>query len=313
MKIDVIMDYKRHLTTMELAETTIKDYMRILKLLNDWLRTEYGTDFSVPDSVKGFMISQYCTHIQPMKISSRTLYLTVIKAFLKWLHALQYTDHDLSQAVSRLPSIEKYNAAHPEEVSEKRGYTIEEIRLMLTAPRRSAFVQSRDRAIVAVMLATGLRVSELISLTVGDVIMEPDVLLVPRKGTHGKKVPVSIAPTAYPYIMKYIENREQRQPVEIHDPLWVSNQGKPLNRNQVWHSLSELQKALGIHTGTHTLRHTMITEVTKRANPIAARDAAGQKSISVTNRYLHSTRQEIKEAVDMAGELIRSAVGELNH
>lgn len=303
-ELNVIADYQRHLRGMELSDLTIVDYTRILNRLNGWLMQEYSTDFSDPNTVKGYMISMYCTSIQNLKIATRTLQLTVIKAFLKWLHALQYTDHDLSAAVPKLPTIEKYNAAHPEQVNVKRGYTPDEIKAMLTAVRHSSFICHRDRAIIATMLSTGLRVSELLALRVGDVIAEPEFIHVPRKGTHGQKVPVAIAPVAFPYIMRYIEEREKKITTHIDDALWVMPSGKPMDRHEVAHSLAALQKKLGIPTGTHTLRHTMITEVTKQSNPIVARDAAGQKSISVTNRYLHSTQDEIREAVILAGLIV---------
>lgn len=304
---NVIQDYQRHLRGMELASSTIDEYARIVGSMENWLREEYSVDFSDLDSIKGYMISMYCTSIQPLKITSRTLYLTIIKAFLKWIYAMQYVQHDLSAAVTKLPTIDKYNAAHPEETSPKRGYTVEEVAAMLTCPRRSKFVTHRDRAIIATMLATGLRVSELASLRVSDVLDEPQLVYVPRKGSHGQKLPVSIAPNAYPYIRQYLKIRSANNTVSPEEALWVSNRGKELTRMEIWNTLSCLQKKIGIPTGTHTLRHTMITEVTKNSNPIVARDAAGQKSITVTNRYLHSTQQEVQQAVDLAGSLIENA------
>lgn len=309
-QFDVIADYGRHLRSMELSDNTIVSYSRILNLFAGWLAENYSVSINQPDEIKGYMVSMYCTSIQPMKISTRTLYLTTIRAWLKWLYSMQYVGHDLSSAVTKLPSIDKYNAAHPEEADPKRGYTPEEIHAMLTCNRRCVFTTHRDRAIIATMLATGLRVSELICLTVGDVLFEPEVLYVPRKGSHGQKLPVSIASSAYPYIREYIATREKTQHVDVDNPLWVSTTGKPLTRTEIWHSLSALQNKLGIHTGTHTMRHTMLTEVSKTADPVVARDAAGQKSISVTNRYLHTTRQDIQSAVEKAGALIR-LTGEL--
>lgn len=306
--LDIILDYQRHLRSMELSERTIENYTYILNRLSVWLMEEYSVDFSDPNAVKGYMISMYFTSIQHFKIASRTLYLTVIRAFLRWMRALQYVDHDLSAAVPKLPSVGKYNAAHPEQFTPKRGYTSDEIKAMLTAERHSRFVCHRDRAIIATMLSTGLRVSELLALKIEDVIGQPDFVYVPRKGTHGQKVAVAIAPAAYPFIMKYIDERKKKLLADENDALWVTPSGKPMVKTEVANSLAVLQKKVGVPTGTHTLRHTMITEVTKQANPIVARDAAGQKSISVTNRYLHSTQNEIKEAVSLAGSLIDEAI-----
>ena len=314
-ELNVIHDYQRHLRSMELSDNTIVDYTRVLNLFDRWISNEYSVSLASPNDIKGYMVSMYCTSIQPLKISTRSLYLTTLRVFLQWLFNMQYIDHDLSAAIAKLPTASRYLAAHPEEAPDKRGYTPDEIKAMLTCPRHSNFVFYRDRAIIATMLATGLRVSELVSLKISDVITEPEFIYVPRKGTHGQKVAVAMAPTAFPYIMRYIEERERKQKewpsrhsVELDDPLWVSDRGTPLDRSQICHSLSELQKKVGVPTGTHTLRHTMITEVTKQANPIVARDAAGQKSISVTNRYLHSTQNEIKEAVSLAGSLIDEAL-----
>ena len=124
----------------------------------------------------------------------------------------------------------------------------------------------RDRAICTLILESGMRVSELCTLTIGDVL---DAYL------------------------------QTRPDADDHSrPLFLSMHGQPMNRKTVYGALAFKQKQLGLATGPHCLRHTFISEVEKRNGAGVARDCANHSSLRVTNRYEHSHPEQLARAVN---------------
>ena len=127
--------------------------------------------------------------------------------------------------------------------------------------------------------------------------------MVARKRTHGNKVHVSIPTAIIPYAKTYVEFRRKKgESINDDSPLFVGVAGEPLTRRDALGGISAIQKKLGLPTGLHTFRHTAITAASKIADPGTARDIAGQKSFTVTNRYVHSTNEEQLRATEQIAE-----------
>lgn len=299
MKLNIYKDFERYLFTKELSETTVINYCRVAKLIEAYISNNYGFTFDDLPEIKGYMISNWATSIMELKVTTRASYIISANVFLKFLYSMQYISFDLSAALPPVPNIEKYKKLHPDEIQPKQGYTPEEIASMFRRINPSTFAGCRTRAIIAMLLTTGLRVSELASLNISDPFVPSGFMLVARKGTHGNKVKVSIPKDTLKYVKAYIEMRIRRGiPAEPNDPLFVTKNGRRMSRHEIYRSLKTIQINVGVHTGVHTYRHTALTQIAKTSDPVVARDVAGQKSITVTNRYLHSTEQEMKEATD---------------
>ena len=152
----------------------------------------------------------------------------------------------------------------------------------------------RDRAIVALFLATGIRVSELCSLTIGSILDRPHgSIYVCRKGGAWKET--EVAEFAYKPIAEYLATRNCS---DHSAPLFLTRDGLPCNRLQIYRSLSHIQKRLDIATGPHALRHTFVSAAEKAGGGAVARDLANHKSLVITNRYDHSNREERLAAVN---------------
>ena len=153
----------------------------------------------------------------------------------------------------------------------------------------------RNRAIAALFLFSGIRVSELCSLTIGSVFGRPHgTLYCKRKG--GAWCDVEISMDVYPYLEDYLETRKDRD--NLSAPLFLSARGNPMDRFSVYAAIRPVQEKLGVATGPHALRHTYISEVEKLSSPSVARDLANHKSIRITNRYDHSSPEQRRDAVD---------------
>lgn len=278
-------DFVRWLRTRDVSDSTLDTYLHPVHKLVDYLASTYDASFT-DDSVKGYMVSNWVTTLQDYKVTTRALYITAANLFLRFLYTMQYISFDLRSALPETPLPDRHYRVHPEERPERRAYTRDEIQAMLDNGT------PRTKALVALLTASGLRISELLDLNVRDVFPDGETFdphpTVARKGTHGNRVTVTIPEAVLPYLREYLETRI----LSDDSPLFEDERGNRLNRRAAYASLASLQRRLGQPTGCHTYRHTAITNIERQADPVVARDFAGQKSLTITNRYLHSTLDE---------------------
>lgn len=310
--MNILSDYERYLATKQLSSGTIVTYRRVAHLIECYLKNTYNVSFDMENliSIKGYMISNWATHIineHEYRVTTRYLYILAAGQFLRFLHKMQYVDFDLSQALPPIPNVEKQLKAELESAEDndeppafqKRAYSQDEVKSMMEFFHRASFHDSRSRLIIALATFTGLRASELAALNISDVINDDHFAKVPRKGTHGRKIRVAIPDAVRPYVDDYISHRNKKGISSLpEDALLVSNQGKRMDRSLIYKSIVRSQKDLDCPTGIHAFRHTALSCLAKSSDPVVARDIANQKSISVTNRYLHTTDEEKLQAVN---------------
>jgi integrase/recombinase XerD len=195
----------------------------------------------------------------------------------------------------RLPDVEKL----PEEERPKeKYYTDSEIQelLRIPTPCKDSPHKKRDRAVIALFLATGLRVSELCSLKIGD-MKEHGSVYVRRKGGAWKTV--DVAEFAYKYIDTYLATRDDADDMDA--PLFVTSHGQPCSPGQMYRAMRTKQrKVVGDEKqfGNHVFRHKFVSDVEKVGGAAVARDLANHKSLVITNRYDHSTAEQRAAAVN---------------
>ena len=156
------------------------------------------------------------------------------------------------------------------------------------------FGEDPDQAIIALMAASGMRASEIGWLNVGAIRRRTNgYIYALRKGQNIRKV--FVAEFAIPYIEVYLSTRGA---VSDDDPLFVTMSGRRINRDHVDDILRTRQEKLGLRTGTHNIRYTVLNSVERFADPAVARDIAGHKSMNVTNRYMVTSAEERSRAVE---------------
>ena len=158
----------------------------------------------------------------------------------------------------------------------------------------------RNNTIVEVLYGCGLRVSELVSLRLGDIYVEEGFVRVVGKGDKERWVPVNAR--ALKLLDMYIHNvRSQRTPKEGEENyVFLSRRGAHLSRQMVFIMLKEAVAAAGIkkNVSPHSLRHSFATElVNNGADLRAVQEMLGHESVVTTEIYTHLSREKLRETI----------------
>lgn len=169
-----------------------------------------------------------------------------------------------------------------------------EIEMLLAAPDTSTETGLRDRAILELMYASGLRVSEAANLTVNDVDIDSGIVTTTGKGSKTRRVPVGAS--AIEWLKSYLVLRRKRENIEI-DNMFIGSNGRPLNRQAIYISITEYAKKCGLEgVSPHTLRHSFATHLVQNSADIrSVQQMLGHADISTTQIYTHITSKQLKE------------------
>ena len=134
-----------------------------------------------------------------------------------------------------------------------------EIELLLATPDTSTETGLRDRAILELMYASGLRVSEAANLRINDVDIDSGIVTTTGKGSKTRRVPVGAS--AIEWLKSYLVLRRKKENIEI-DNMFVNSKGGPINRQIIYVSITEYAQKCGIEgVSPHTLRHSFATHL----------------------------------------------------
>ena len=177
--------------------------------------------------------------------------------------------------------------------------SVEEVEKLLNAPQGDNFQSCRDRAILETLYSTGLRVSELTALNVGDLDFSVGAIKARGKGRKERMVPVGSF--ALQAIKRYVESRAQTHKPDEKDPdaLFLNRFGARLSSRSIRKILDKYIKVTGLSTKTspHTLRHSFATHLLDRgANLRMVQELLGHKHLSTTQIYTHVTTKNIQKA-----------------
>jgi integrase/recombinase XerD len=182
-----------------------------------------------------------------------------------------------------------------------RHLTAAQVDALLAAPDVATPLGIRDRAILEVLYATGLRVSELIGLRPGDVDMQVGVLTCFGKGRKERLVPLGRA--AREWVERYVE--EVRGGLPLRRPaaaeLFLSQRGGRLSRMGLWGIVRRHAVTAGVERTLtpHVLRHSFATHLLERGADLRALQAMlGHADISTTQIYTHVTRERLRKVYD---------------
>ena len=172
-----------------------------------------------------------------------------------------------------------------------------EIETLLAQPDVSTETGLRDRAILELMYACGLRVSEAVTLTVKDVDLDSGIVTTTGKGSKTRRVPVGSS--AVEWLKTYLVVRRRKENVEIQN-LFVTPLGKPLNRQIIYDFVREYAEKCGLEgVSPHTLRHSFATHlIQNRADIRSVQQMLGHSDISTTQIYTHITDAHLKRSYD---------------
>lgn len=172
--------------------------------------------------------------------------------------------------------------------------TVEEVDLLLAQLKATDFLSARDKAIFELLYATGMRVSELCSLTIKDI--NDDFVKVFGKGKKERLIPVGKqALAAIDHYLLHFRGEASEKDA----PLFISRRGKPMGRISVWERLGFWAKKAGIQKSIspHTLRHSFATHLLENGADLRLiQEMLGHEDISTTDRYTHLANSRLKAA-----------------
>lgn len=264
-----------------LSDKTITSYRNDLEVYRLFLK---GNGIERVNSITSGNIKDFLKERYNKEETSTIAHnLTVIKNFHKYLARLNYTDSDVSLFVDR-PKLRKHLP---------KTLSIEDIDILLDIPLNTVF-DYRNRAMLELMYGTGLRVSELINLTVNDIDMTNCVIRVMGKGS--KERVVLIGEYSINYLNLYLERRSLMLKEKSTDKLFLNNHGEGITRQGFFKILKQLLKEKGLNTNVspHTLRHSFATHLLNRGADLRSiQELLGHSDISTTKIYTHVSNEKV--------------------
>lgn len=172
-----------------------------------------------------------------------------------------------------------------------------EIENLLNVPDVSTEIGLRDRAILELMYACGLRVSEAVDLKVSDVELDAGILTCRGKGSKTRKIPIGTS--AVEWLKSYLALRRKKENIEVQN-LFVSSLGRTINRQIIFLFIKEYAAKIGLEDiSPHTLRHSFATHLVQNSADIrSVQEMLGHTDISTTQIYTHITGAHLRRTYE---------------
>ena len=168
---------------------------------------------------------------------------------------------------------------------------------LLNSPDLKTRFGARDKAMLEILYACGLRVTELVSLKFSQVVIESNFLRVMGKGSKERIIPIN--DYALSFLKTYIDDfRSEFIKSKKTDSLFLSNRGAEMTRHSFWHIIKKYAMQAGIneHLSPHTLRHAFATHmINNGADLRVVQLLLGHSDLSTTQLYTHIAKNELKE------------------
>jgi len=267
------------------SKNTILSYQRDLGKFSCYIENKGMANIEKMTSTS---LNSYILMMEKENFATSTISrnIATLKAFFNYLY---------KQGVIRSDPAEKLKAPKIEKKAPEI-LTIEGITLLLNQPNGNSNKEIRDKAMLELLYATGIRVSELISLTVSDLNIQNGYLRC-NAGTRERIIPFgSVAKTALKKYLKHV--RDAMVTSEDEAILFVNCNGKPMSRQGFWKVLKQYAKKAGIESDItpHTLRHSFAAHLVENGADLkAVQEMLGHSDVSTTQIYAKITNNRIKD------------------
>ena len=281
--IDDFMTYLHNVKKM--SENTELSYRRDLKKVADYLNGMNVTDIK---KVTGTNLTSYILYLEKNNFSAATISRNIasIKAFYHFLVKEGIVDKDVAEEL-HAPKIEK---KIPEILS------MDEVVRLLEQPSGDSSKEIRDKAMLELLYATGIRVTELITLKVSDVNL--NMSYISCKDSNKERV-IPFGNEAKKALTKYLGGTRE---IMLADPdsvyLFANCSGQPMSRQGFWKLIKYYAKKAGITADItpHTLRHSFAAHLVENGADLrSVQEMLGHSDISTTQIYAHMNHSHIKE------------------
>ncbi|WP_413309036.1 site-specific tyrosine recombinase XerD [Bacillus sp. 1P10SD] len=286
---DQLKDFMHFLIVEKgLAKNTIVSYERDLKSYLHYIKNVESV--LTLNDVQRIHIVHFLGFLKEQGKSSKTLarHIASVRAFHQFLLRDKATDQDPSVLIET-PRLEK---------SLPKVLSLQEVEVLLETPKQKDHYGIRDKAMLELLYATGIRVSELINLDIENVHLTMGFVRCIGKGNKERIIP--IGSTASDAIKLYLDRGRPQFVSKKHreQALFLNHQGNRLTRQGFWKILKKLTKEAGIEKELtpHTLRHSFATHLLENGADLrAVQEMLGHADISTTQIYTHVTKTRLKD------------------
>jgi integrase/recombinase XerD len=269
-----------------LSDRTLAAYRGDLEKLLDFLEERGRADPSqvTPQDLREFVFQLNDAGLAPSSIRRA---LSSIRGYFGFLLEEDVLEADPSERLAA----PRVGRALPDVLS------VEEVQKLLEAPDPAHPLYWRDRGILEVLYAAGVRVSELLGMTVHSIDLEEGVCTVFGKGAKERMVPLGMP--ARRAVERYLrEVRPQLEKGKGEGKLFLNSRGRPLSRMAIWNLVKASAERAGVRKAVspHTLRHSFATHLLEGGADLAAvQELLGHADISTTQIYTHIDREYLRE------------------
>ncbi len=285
-KRDLVREYLMYLRVEKgLAKNSVESYEGDLNKLKNWAeKNNYDLLALTVRDLREWLID-----LAGAKLSenSKRRAISALRGFYKFLH---FDGHIVKNPAEDLIAPQK-GAYLPNFLNQT------DIENLLAVPDVSTEIGTRDKAILELMYACGLRVSEAVDLKMSDVDVDSGVLTCKGKGSKTRRVP--IGKSAIEWLKRYLILRRKKENVEINN-LFVTILGRPINRQTIFKFIKEYAEKIGLQdVSPHTLRHSFATHlIQNRADVRSVQQMLGHADISTTQIYTHITDTHLRQTYE---------------
>jgi integrase/recombinase XerD len=268
-----------------LARNTLDSYRQDLSQFALWLETHVKKHLL---EVTQADIQQYLAFRFP---TSKPRSVSRLIASLRRLYRFALRENKTSADPTLQIDSPKLPRSLPKSLSE------EEVESLLQAPNLNEPIGLRDRAMLEVLYASGLRVSELVGLKVTEVSLSDGVVRATGKGSKTRLVP--LGEEAVEWVERYLnEGRTEILKKSLSDSLFVTQRGESMTRQAFWYLIKRYARLAGIHKpmSPHVLRHAFATHLLNHGADLrVVQMLLGHADISTTQIYTHVARERLKK------------------
>ena len=287
-EIDNFISYLHNIK--KTSNNTELSYKRDLGKVRQYLEENGMTEVN---AITEEVLNSYIMYLEQNHFAAATVSRNVasIKAFFHYLCKEGTVEKDVSEGL-KAPKIEKKMPAI---------MTPEEVVWLLEQPKGDTPKEIRDKAMLELLYATGIRVTELITLKVSDVNMQMGYIIC-RDGGRERVIPFGAA--ARKAMTNYLEKARDVMLFDLHsDILFVNCSGQPMSRQGFWKLIKYYAKKAGITADItpHTLRHSFAAHLVENGADLrSVQEMLGHSDISTTQVYATLTHNRIREVYSRA-------------
>lgn len=271
-----------------LAKNTLAGYRNDLRLFANWLDEHHAMLGSVENrDVNAYLAARHAS-ADGMAVASQRRLMASLKRFYLWLLDQGRIANDPLRDIEKPRPIQRF----PKTLSEKQ------VAALLNAPDIATPLGLRDRAMLELLYATGLRVSELVGLRLFELSLNDHVVRALGKGAKERLVP--LGEVAADWLMRYLADaRGDLLGIRQSDMLFVTQRGAGMTRQMFWTLIKKYATLVGIpqqHISPHVLRHAFATHLLNHGADLrVVQLLLGHADISTTQIYTHVARERLKQ------------------